>query len=94
MKTAGKVTLGIIGALVVIFIALGGLGYFMPVQAEKHLVSMGFTEVKAVQQSDDIMCAGAKTGIIVSVKPKSDAAFDYIPVCVDIFGDAEVGELK
>jgi len=93
MNTWIKVTLWIVGIIVVIIVGLAALGLSMHNTAEAFVTDKGLTNARVIDQSDDILCSGNAVGMIVSAN-LDDQESKYYPVCTTAFGEATLGVWK
>jgi len=91
MKKWLKITLWIVGIAVALSGGLILLGYVMHTSAENFVTEkLDAKKVRVVMSSDDVMCRGGGTGLIVGVYDNEKP--DYYPVCTYMFADTNVGK--
>ena len=84
---------GIVIAVVVFtFAILVGIGYRVHTKAESFGTSQGLVVSKAIQQSNDVLCAGNATGIILAGKTDvNQTEAKFYPICVGLFSETTIG---
>jgi uncharacterized protein YxeA len=90
MKLWKKVTLWIIGIVIVSFGGLMALGLSMHSAAEKYVMeNSDYKKVETIMQSDKILCAESGTGLVVVERDTKEEM--YFPICVSMFGETTLG---
>ena len=91
MQKWKKVVLWITAIVIITFGGLMALGYSMHMSAENYVKeNTKYKNVEALTQSDDIMCAGSATGLVVVQRDTKEPTF--FPICVPFMGDTSLGE--
>jgi len=92
MKKIMKIVGIVIAVVVITFGILVGIGYKIHTKAENFGISQGLKVSKAVKQSDDVLCAGNASGIILAGKTDvNQTEVKFYPICVGLFSETTIG---